>query len=139
MRIEVFYRDTNIDGRAQKWLKALNAVVSSKIKAVALADVYLTNSNSLTKAQAVTLFSDKVAQRVKIDEPACDQLLPEWNYLIEITYKPGVTNPVAITAKKAIESELEKPMQDGEVVQTATQYIIQSQPLTKEEENKPRR
>lgn len=136
MRIEVFYRDTNIDGRAQKWLKALNAIVSSKIKAVALADVYLTNSNSLTKAQAVTLFSDKVAQRVKIDEPACDQLLPEWNYLIEITYKPGVTNPVAITAKKAIESELEKPMQDGEVVQTATQYIIQSQPLTKEEENK---
>lgn len=136
MRIEVFYRQPNIDGRANKILKLLQSSVSTKIKNIALADIYLTNCSKLSKEQAVMLFSDKVAQQVKINDFACNSILPHWNYLVEITYRAGVNDPIAITAKKAIETELEKKLEDGTVVQTATQFILESDPLSHDEQEK---
>lgn len=136
MRIEVFYRKPDIDGRASKNLKLLQSSVSKKIKNIALADIYLTNCNQLSEKQAIELFSDKVAQRVKINDFACDAILPQWNYLIEITYRPRVNDPVAITARKAIETELGKKLDSETIVQTATQFIIESEPLSSEEQEK---
>lgn len=135
MRTEVYYRDPAIDGRAKKVLSALRQSIDSRIQNVAMADVYLTKDiQGLTPELAAFLFSDSVAQRTAIDSPVADgTLLPEWKYIVEVTYRPGVTNPTAITARKSIETALGRKLEAGEMVQTAVQYLIESPELSKEQ------
>ncbi len=137
MRIEIFYREHGIDGRALKTLKALRTNVSTKIKDVFIADVYMTDCAELNAAHAADIFSDKVAQRCKIDEPAVNaNLLPDWNFIVEIAYKAGVNDPVATTARKAIENNLGVKLSEATIVQTAQQFIIKSDELTQLETKK---
>ncbi|MBR4376915.1 MAG: hypothetical protein IKS91_07825, partial [Spirochaetia bacterium] len=104
MRTEVYYRDNAIDGRARKVLAALRQNIDSRIADVAMADVYLTKDiKDLTPELASFLFADAVAQRTAVDSPVAEgNLLPGWKYIVEVTYRPGVTNPTAITARKSV-------------------------------------
>lgn len=126
MRTEVFYRDNAIDGRARKVLAALKQNIDSRITDVAMADVYLTKDvNGLTPELASFLFADAVAQRTALDSPVAEgNLLPDWKYVVEVTYRPGVTNPTAITARKSIETALGRKLAADEMIQTAVQYLI---------------
>mgnify|MGYP003469337807 FL=1 len=108
MRTEVYYRSLDIDGRSKKILAALRQSINNNITNVAMADVYLTKDiKGLTPETAEFLFSDSVAQRALIDKALADSdFIPDWKYIIEVTYRPGVTNPMAITARKSIEAAL---------------------------------
>lgn len=145
MRTEVFYKNPDIDGRAKKLLKQLRQSVSPAIESIKIVDVYITEEiNSLTAELCKELFSDPVAQDAVIaganskNRYACQtSALAGWNYLVEITYKAGVTNPVAITVAQAIDTALKtKPNQEKQerVIQTAVQYLITSPTLSKNEE-----
>ena len=98
MRTEVYYRDNAIDGRSRKVLAALKQNIDSRIHNVAMADVYLTKDiTGLTPELAAFLFADAVAQRTAVDSPAAaGALLPDWKYAVEVTYRPGVTNPTLL-------------------------------------------
>ena len=132
MRTEVYYRDNSIDGRARKVLASLRQNIDSRIQNVAMADVYLTKDiNGLTPELAAFLFSDSVAQRTAVDAPVAEgSLLPDWKYIVEVTYRPGVTNPTAITAKKSVETALGRKLGADEMIQTAVQYLIASPDLS---------
>ena len=132
MRTEVYYRDNAIDGRSRKVLAALKQNIDSRIKNVAMADVYLTKDiQGLSPDLAAFLFSDSVAQRTAVDSPVADgSLLPDWKYVVEVTYRPGVTNPTAITARKSIETALGRKLSSEERIQTAVQYLIESPELS---------
>ena len=134
------YTDYLADGRARRILANLQSHVSLKITAVVLADVYLTDCAELTAKQAAEIFCDPVAQTLCIDTPALDKV-PEykWDFLIEVGYKPGVTDPVAITAREAIESELGKRLAEKTRVQTARQFLVQAEGLTDTEVKKLKR
>ena len=135
MRTEVYYRDPAIDGRSRKVLSALKQNIDSRIQNVAMADVYLTKDiSALTPELAAFLFSDSVAQRTAIDNPVAEgTLLPDWSYIVEVTYRPGVTNPTAITARKSIETALGRKLGAEEMVQTAVQYLIAGPELSDEQ------
>jgi len=135
MRTEVYYKDLAIDGRSRRVLAALKQGVYSRIENVAMADVYLTKDvQGLTPELASFLFSDAVAQRTSVDSPIADgNLIPDWKYIIEVTYRPGVTNPTAITARKSIETALGRKLESSEMVQTAVQYLIASPELSNEQ------
>lgn len=123
MRIEVFYRSPDIDGRGLRLKKSLNEMIEN----VAIVDSYLTNYTGMTPKQGKELFSDAVSQKVSIDAPAIDlDLINGWDFVLEIAYKAGVTDPVAITAKEAIELEFETKLSEEVIVQTARQYIIKA-------------
>ena len=49
---------------------------------------------------------------------------PGWDLLVEVTARPGVTDPVALTAREALGHSLGAPLPDDAVVQTAVQYLI---------------
>jgi len=150
MRIEVIATEPRLDGRAIHLLRRLRAAVSDSIEDVVLVDVYLLDTRpELSRSAAESLFADPVAQAIFIDSAACGQFLPPATdparlrepraardsapapdrdsfLLIEIGSRPGVTDPVAITARKAVEAELRLPLDAESVIQTARQYLVRS-------------
>lgn len=137
MRIEVFSKDGDQDGRALKLQKELKKWVSPLIEAAAVSEVYLTDFTGLTEKQAQSAFSDRVAQQIVIDSSAAEcQFFPGWSYAVEVTYKAGVTNPVALTARKAIETVTGALLPRETVVQTAVCYWIRSGTLNEAQQHK---
>jgi phosphoribosylformylglycinamidine synthase len=135
MRTEVFYKNPDLDGRAKRLLKQIKQSVSPLIENIRIVDVFISEGiDQLTPSLSEELFSDPVAQKAFTGRCAAESdELSGWNYLVEITYRPGVTNPVAITAKNTIETALGKTIskESGAVIQTAVQYLVDSPPLDK--------
>jgi phosphoribosylformylglycinamidine synthase II len=137
MRIELRYKPQFPDGRAAQLLRAAEAFLRLPLKAISIIDTFIIDGiEKLKTADLAEIFQDTVAQDMYIDTPACQKTSGcNWNYLIEISYKPGVTDPVALTARDALKNWLEKPLPAGAQIQTAVQYLIQS-PLLSEHDLK---
>ncbi len=124
MRIEVVYKHSDLDGRAFKTLNSLNTGSALHLNTLMIADVFLTEHiPDLSDELAAELFADPVVQDVYIDSSSLHHIL-SWDCSIEITYKPGVTDPVAITAREAIERALGQRLEEHAIVQTAQLYIL---------------
>jgi len=65
-------------------------------------------------------FLDPIIQEYGIDRP----LAHDFDWLIEVGFKPGVTDNVGKTAKEAMEWRLGKKLKEEEKVYTSTQYLI---------------
>ena len=65
-------------------------------------------------------FSDPVIQHYSVDAPAASG----FNFLIEVGFRPGVTDNVGRTAGEAIGYLLGRPLAAGEGVYTSVQYLI---------------
>ena len=118
MRIQVISRGP--DGRAHKVLDSLKAsgIAVDDHVTLSVVDVYLIAGCDHVPASNI--------ERVFID-PVCEVLAPEPGQaesLFEVTFKPGVTNPSAITAREALRLELGSHFPVDAVVQTALQYRI---------------
>jgi phosphoribosylformylglycinamidine synthase II len=97
-------------------------------------EVFLVNNLNLEEKLAVTTFSDPVSQNAWVDRPAVEH--PDWQdwvLALEVAYKPGVTNPLGITAKEALSNAL-GALPPEALIQTAHQYLFQTNsPLSDEE------
>ena len=124
MRFEVLYKDHSLDGRAHRVLNRLKTSEINNLRDLAIVDVYLIDGvPGMSSVIAADLLSDPVAQRC-FSESAADEALDNWNYLIEIGYRPGVTDPVAITTRDALEDAFGKKAISSCIVQTARQYLF---------------
>ncbi|MDE1825383.1 MAG: phosphoribosylformylglycinamidine synthase [Candidatus Micrarchaeota archaeon] len=74
------------------------------------------------------LFVDRVSERILSGEEG------KFDYLIEVGYKPGVTDPAGTDATIAVREILKKPLRQEERVYTSTQYLISG--ISKEEAGK---
>lgn len=134
MRIEVFYKNHDIDGRSKRLLASLRDVVTPKVSDVAIADVYLTEFEDLTKDGARRVFLDSVAQDILIDDfVAGSDFFEGWDYAIEIIFRPGVTDPKALTARRAIEIETGTRPDIATRVQAAQLFLFKTETLAKNE------
>jgi phosphoribosylformylglycinamidine synthase II len=135
MRIEVFNKEKFRDGRAVRLLKSINSHVLGQVAGVSITDVYIVEGVAgMSTGDAKEIFSDPVAQEVSIDSCSAEKLTNTvWNYMIEVTSKPGVTDPVAITAREAVKNYTDSPVPDDAVFQTAIKYLIASPPLSNAE------
>jgi len=123
LRLEVVTRHGFEDGRARRLLPALRHEHDG-IREVRIADVYIVHdAPSLGREDAREVFSDSVAQEVRVPGPQMDGP-QDWDFLVEITVKPGVTDPVAATALQALRTFLPSIVPAQARVQTATQYLI---------------
>ena len=83
--------------------------------------------SSLRADDIQEIFADNVAQKVYLDVPAVqDGLLPEWDGLIEIAYKAGVTDPIALTAREAVKHAFGTELPETVRIQTAHQYVFRT-------------
>ena len=79
------------------------------------------------------VLADAVSQEVREASPATrahtglaepGEAPPDWDYLVEVTVKPGVTDPLGQTARQALVAFLPEEVPAEARVQTATQYLI---------------
>jgi len=126
-RIEVGFKKGMRDALGESIRKRIVEDLHINVDSVRTVEVYTLDA-TLSKEQAKLLgeklFADPVIQ-VFSDKP----LAEDFSWLIEVGFKPGVTDNVGTTAKKASEDILENTLQG---VHFSRQYLINGN-LTKEE------
>lgn len=117
MRVEVCFRRPGLDSRGVR------------LGAETL-DVYLWDGlPALSEPLVASVFADPVVQIAVVDGTGPDRSpRPDWTWLVEVSYKAGVTNPMAITAREALETALGGHLDPEAVVQTATLWLFSTPP-----------
>ncbi|HEY6873513.1 MAG TPA: phosphoribosylformylglycinamidine synthase subunit PurS [Geobacteraceae bacterium] len=122
-RIEIALKDTMRDPRGERIKGEIEHFLHLPVTRVRTIDVYTVDTH-LSDAELVKVasepFSDAVIQTWSIDAPAATG----FDFLVEVGYRPGVTDNVGRTAREAIEYITGRTFQPGEGVYTSVQYLI---------------
>ena len=128
-RIVVGLKDGIKDPRGERIRRELKQHLGLQVDEVRTLDVYTVDAalnQDEIEAAAAGPFSDPVIQEVAINRP----LARNFDVLIEVGYRPGVTDNVGRTAREAIQYQTGRPFAAGEGVYTSTQYLLRG-PLDK--------
>ncbi|MBU4374749.1 MAG: phosphoribosylformylglycinamidine synthase subunit PurL [Euryarchaeota archaeon] len=129
-RIEVGFKKGMRDASGESIKKRIVEDLHIKIESVSTIDVY-TFDPALSKEQA-KLLGEKVFADPVIQVFSSKPLAKDFSWLIEVGFKPGVTDNVGGTAKKASEDILKTTLKG---VYYSRQYLIKGN-ITKEEVDK---
>ncbi len=128
MRLEITSRAGFPDGRALRLRPRLARALGLEVLSLDIVDVVILEGvGDVSDGALREIFSDSVSQEVFMDGAAADEpRLKRWGVLAEITARPGVTDPVALTAREALRVCLAGSggPASGAVVQTGVQYLI---------------
>lgn len=101
-RIEVALKDHVRDARGERIKREIEHFLHLPVSNVRTIDIYTVDAAlsdaDLDKAAAEP-FSDPVIQQYTIDRPAAK----DFDFLVEVGFRPGVTDNVGRTAREAIE------------------------------------
>jgi len=125
-RIVVGLNEGVRDARGERVKKEIREHLGIQLESVRTIDVYTVDaalSEEEIKAAADGPFCDPVIQNVAITRP----LAQDFDVLIEVGFRPGVTDNVGRTAKEAIQYVTGRPFQGGEGVYTSVQYLLKGQ------------
>ncbi len=121
-RIEIGLKRGVRDARGRAAAAQAVRFLHLPVRAIRTRTVYLLDAQ-LTRAELRATrdaFADPVIETAAIGRlrpPPCD-------WLIEVGYKPGVTDNLGRTARAALQDALGRPLADGEAVYTAVQYFV---------------
>jgi phosphoribosylformylglycinamidine synthase subunit PurSL len=128
-RIEITLKDDVRDPRGERIKREIEHFLHLTVDQVRTIDVYTVDADlsadELAKIAAGP-FSDPVIQNYSVDAPAA----ANFDFVIEVGFRPGVTDNVGRTAGEAISYILGRPLAAGEAVYTSVQYLISGK-LTK--------
>lgn len=132
MRAEIFYSPRFSDGRATRLRESLNSALNLEIRSLSIVDVYIIEGVELQREEIEEIFADPVSQESRIDQLVCEKgPLTGWNLLVEIAYRPGVTDPVALTARDAMKDRLSlQSSKTPYTIRTARQYLFTMPAIT---------
>lgn len=131
-RIEVGFKEGIRDALGEKIKKRINEDLGIEVREVKTIDVYTIDaalSNEQLNFLGENLFSDPVIQEFSIQEP----LVRNFDWLIEVGLKPGVTDNVGKTTKEAIKDILKIEFSGEEAVYTSKQYLISGEKLNQKD------
>ena len=122
-RIEVGMRKGCVDARGESVRRSILDDLGIPVERVRTIDVY-TIEGGLDRRELEELrrrlFTDPIIQESKVDEPlACD-----FDWLIEVGFRPGVTDNVGRTALEGIHDLLEEGGKRVDGAYTAIQYLV---------------
>ncbi|MBI5092699.1 MAG: phosphoribosylformylglycinamidine synthase [Candidatus Hydrogenedentes bacterium] len=122
-RIEVAMKPGFPDASGAGVRKQLAEDLGIAVDAVRVIDVYTVNATvtpeELDRVRA-ELFTDPVIQRSVTDATLAD----DFSYLIEVGFRPGVTDNVGKSAAEGIADTLGRSLAPGEAVYKSTQYLL---------------
>ncbi|MCW8860512.1 MAG: phosphoribosylformylglycinamidine synthase subunit PurS, partial [Deltaproteobacteria bacterium] len=122
-RIVVGLKDGVKDARGERVQRELKEHLGIDLDAVRTLDVYTVaadlNAAEIEQAAAGP-FSDPVIQDYAINRP----LAKDFDVLIEVGFRPGVTDNTGRTAKEALQYLTGRPFAPQESVHTSTQYLF---------------
>ena len=122
-RILAGLKDGVRDARGERVRREIREHLAIDLDDVRTIDVYTVDaqlSDEEIQAAANGPFCDPVVQEVSINRP----LARDFDLLIEVGYRPGVTDNVGRTAKEAIQYLSGRPFAAGESVYTSVQYLL---------------
>ncbi|MEZ4598952.1 MAG: phosphoribosylformylglycinamidine synthase subunit PurS [Syntrophotaleaceae bacterium] len=122
-RIEVGLKEGVRDARGERIRREIEDHLGIELERVRTIDVYTVDADlsadQIAKAAAGP-FSDPVIQETAVNAPLAD----EFDMLIEVGFRPGVTDNVGRTSREAIQYLIGRPLQGGEGVYTSVQYLL---------------
>jgi phosphoribosylformylglycinamidine synthase len=122
-RIEVALKPGFMDPLGESVKRAIKDHLSISSDMVRTIKVYTVNaelSEDERKTVAAGPFTDSVVQEYSIEKPRASG----FDWLIEVGFKPGVTDNEGKTGKEAIEDCLGRKLKDDESVHTSMQYLF---------------
>ncbi len=122
-RIVVGLKDGVRDARGERVKEEIRQHLGIELKGVRTLDVYTVDarlSEEELEQAAAGPFSDPVIQEFAIDAP----LAHDFDMLIEVGFRPGVTDNAGRTAKEAIQYLTGRTFAAGEGVYTSVQYLL---------------
>jgi phosphoribosylformylglycinamidine synthase len=131
-RIEVGFKPGVKDAAGESTARRIGEDLKINVDSVRTVDVYTIDAD-LGEAELRTLgdnlFADPVIQKYSFTKPVASG----FDWIIEVGFRPGVTDNVGKTSKEAIEDILRKKL--GGDVYTSRQYLIEGK-LTREQIDK---
>lgn len=123
-RIEVGFKPGIRDALGEKIKRRirqdLNIQGVSEVRTIEVYTLDFSLSSEDLKALATGPFSDPIIQCYSIDYP----LASDFDWLIEVGFRPGVTDNVGRTAREAVELRLSVTLRPEEKVYTSRQYLL---------------
>lgn len=122
-RIVVGLKDHVKDARGDRIRRELKEHLNIDVASIRTLDVYTVDADLDIKAvenAASGPFSDPIIQDYAIGRP----LAANFDMLIEVGFRPGVTDNPGRTAKEAIQYQTGRAFAPGEGVYTSTQYLF---------------
>lgn len=122
-RIVVGLLDDVKDPRGERVRREIREHLGIELEQVRTLDVYTVDaalSGAEVEAAAAGPLSDPVIQRYAVNRP----LARDFDVLIEVGFRPGVTDNVGRTAREAIQYLTGRPFAAGEAVYTSVQYLL---------------
>jgi phosphoribosylformylglycinamidine synthase II len=122
-RIVVGLKDHIRDARGERIRQEIREHLGIALRAVRTMDVYTIDarlSDAEIAAAAAGPFSDPVIQEYAINKP----LAHDFDMLIEVGYRPGVTDNSGRTAREAIQYITGRRFTPDEAVYTSIQYLL---------------
>ncbi len=122
-RIVVGLKDNVRDARGERVRREIREHLGIELQSVRTIDVYTVDaqlSDGEIAAAAAGPFSDPVIQNYAINQP----LAHDFDMLVEVGYRPGVTDNVGRTAREAIQYQTGRDFADEEGVYTSVQYLL---------------
>jgi len=119
-RIEVGFKPGATDALGEGKRKDVESFIDIDVDSVKMRRVYTVDAELSEKELELIkreLFVDPITQQ--IDAP-----LPKFDWLIEVGYRPGVTDNVGRTSKTAIQDLLKRELKESEGVYTSMQYLL---------------
>ena len=129
-RIVAALKDGVRDARGERVRREIHEHLGIQLDQVRTIDVYTVDaelSDEELTAAAEGPFSDPVIQNVAINQP----LAKDFDLLVEVGFRPGVTDNVGRTAREAIQYLTGRRFSDDEAVYTSVQYLLNG-PIDKE-------
>jgi phosphoribosylformylglycinamidine synthase len=122
-RIEVGLKDGVRDARGERVRREIREHLGIDLASVRTIDVYTVDA-ALSEAEVLAAahgpFSDPIIQEVAVERP----LAVDFDILIEVGYRPGVTDNVGRTGREAIQYLTGRHFAAEEGVYTSVQYLL---------------
>lgn len=125
-RIEVGLKKGVRDARGERVRREIAEHLGIYLEGVQTIDVYTVDADLTAEqieAAANGPFSDPVIQQVAINQP----LASDFDMLVEVGYRPGVTDNVGRTAGEALQYLTGRQLLADEGVYTSVQYLLKGQ------------
>jgi phosphoribosylformylglycinamidine synthase len=122
-RIEIGFKNHIRDALGERLKRRIRDHLNLEVQSVNTISVYTIDADLSPEHLEMVAncpFSDPITQAYAIDRP----LAHSFDWLIEVGFRPGVTDNVGKTAREAIELRLGLKLREEERVYTSTQYLI---------------
>jgi phosphoribosylformylglycinamidine synthase len=122
-RIVVGLKESVRDARGERVRREIREHLGIELQAVRTLDVYTVDAQLAEEevaAAAAGPFCDPIIQDYAINKP----LAHDFDVLVEVGFRPGVTDNVGRTAREAIQYMTGRVFAEGEGVYTSVQYLL---------------